>query len=129
MRYVAMGLMLAVLASSAHGQATAWGAFEDGKGYGVGLRGADGSQLILKCDKPGRNEVYALILTDKLLVPPAQTYVMRPVAISIDSKAPASDNWRTYEKYIVAVNKGRERSLTRLLTGLGSNPTQRGPGP
>ena len=119
MRYLAMGVLLAAVAGSAHGQAATWGAFEAGEGYGVGLRAADGSQLMLKCDKPGRNEVYALMLTEESLVPPSTTYIIRPVAVRIDDKAPYDDNWRFYEHYVVAIDRGTERSFTRLLTDLG----------
>jgi len=120
MRYLAPGALLAAVAGTAYGQATTWGTFESGETRGVGIQAADGSQLLLKCDKPGRSEVYALVLTDKNLVEPFSTYVMRPIKVRVDETAPYEDNWRFYEHYIVAVNKGRERSLSRLLRDFGT---------
>jgi len=120
MRYLAIGVLLAAVAGSVHGQATTWGTFESGESKGIGIQAADGSQLIFKCDKPGRSEVYALVLTDKNLVEPYSTYVMRPIKVRLDEQAPYEDNWRFYEHYIVAVNKGRERSLNRLLRDFGT---------
>lgn len=119
MRNLAIGLCLAAVgaAAMAQGPATAWGAFEQGDIHGVGVQG-EGSQLLLKCDKPGRNSVYALMLTDENLLPPGPGFQMRSAELRFDDKTPLEDRWRFYEKYVVAINKDGERSLTRLLTGL-----------
>jgi hypothetical protein len=44
---------------------------------------------------------------------------MRSAELRFDDKAPFEDRWRFYEKYVVAINKDGERSLTRLLSGMG----------
>lgn len=119
MRNLAIGLCLAVIAGAAAAQspATSWGAFEQGDIHGVGVQG-NGSQLLLKCDKPGRNSVYALVLTDETLLPPGPGFQMRSAELRFDDQPPIEDRWRFYEKYVVAINKDGERSLTRLLGGL-----------
>lgn len=119
MRYLTIGVFfLAAAAGSAQGQGSVWGAFEDGEGKGVGVQAADGSQLMLKCDKPGPGEVYAVVATPVSLVPPAQSFEMRPVTVQYDQRAPYQDRWRFYEHAAIAINKGAERSLTRLLLDL-----------
>ena len=123
MRYLACGIFLAIAASAAHGQATGWGAFEDGTAKGVGLQEPGGNQLIFKCDKPGAGEVYAVVATQSGLVGPSQSFVMRPVRVQYDNKPPYDDRWRFYEHAAIAINKGDTRSLTRLLLDLGEART------
>lgn len=123
MRYLAMGILLAAMSGAALGQSATWGAFEDGDSKGVGTQGTDGAQLILKCDKPGKGEVYAVMVSPAGLVPPSQTYIIRPVEVRIDDKPPYSDNWRFFDNSAIAINQGRERSLTRLLAGVGDAKT------
>ena len=120
MRYLIAGLAtLAAAPLAAQEPASAWGFFEAGEGSsGVGVQSADGSQLMLKCDKPGANEVYAVVATRENLVPPTQTFVMRPVAVRFDSGTPFDDRWRFYDHSAVAINKASERSLTRFLADL-----------
>jgi len=115
MRYFTIGILLAATAVSAQAQTSGWGAFEDGESKGVGLQSADGNQLILKCDKPGAGEVYAVVATQVGLVGPSQSFVMRPVIVQYDQKPPYDDRWRFYEHAAIAINKGTERSLSRLL--------------
>jgi hypothetical protein len=123
MRYLTIGMLLAAVTASAHGQTSTWGAFDDGETRGVGVQAAGGAQLILKCDKPGPGEVYAVVATQVGLVGPAQSFVMRPVEIQYDDKPPYDDRWRFYEHAAIAINKGTERSLTRLLLDLGEAQT------
>jgi hypothetical protein len=123
MRYFLNGIALAAAPEIALAQSSQWGAFEAGSGSGVGVQAADGSQLMLRCDKPGANEVYAMVAASKNLVPPASTYVMRPVKIKVDDRPAYDDRWRFLERTASAVNLGSERSLTRLLTDLADAKT------
>ena len=72
MRNLVVALGLAAISAAALGQeaaapaaaqASAWQLFENDDGKkGAIATAADGSQLVLKCDKPGRREVHAIIL-------------------------------------------------------------------
>jgi hypothetical protein len=107
----------ALLAAPAAAQApqSAWGFFEANGGAGVGVQAQDGTQLMLKCDKPGPTSVYAVVATKEKMVPPAQRPVMREVRVRFDTKSPFDDHWRFFENTAMAVNKGNERSLSHLL--------------
>lgn len=114
MRYLLIGVAMAAVSAAGQAQSS-WGSFEAGASSGVGLQGAGGTQLLLKCDKPGKGEVYATVVTPANLVPPSQTFTMRPVKVRVDGGAPREDRWRFYEHAAVAVDKKTERSLSRLL--------------
>lgn len=119
MRYLMIGLAVAAFSAAAVQAQSAWGTFESGTSSGVGLQGSNGAQLLLKCDKPGKGSVYATVATPKdQLVPPSQTFTMRPVKLRFDGSAPKEDRWRFYQQSAVAIDKSSERSLTRLLTDL-----------
>jgi hypothetical protein len=62
-------------------------------------------------------------VTKQNLVAPAQTFVMRPADIKVGDKLSYNDRLRFYDHSVVAINKGAERSLTRLLTDLGGAKT------
>lgn len=115
MRRLIVGLVLAAVPAGALAQ---WGSFEAGTSSGVGLQASDGSQLLLKCDKPGKGEVYVAIVTPKNLVPPASSYTMRPVKVRFDDGPVKEDRWRFYTQSAVAIDKGNERSLSRFLAEL-----------
>lgn len=114
MRYLSIGIALAALAGAAQAQSGNWGSFENG----VGVQGAGGAQLLLKCDKPGKGSVYATVVSPTKLVPPSQTFVMRAVKMRFDGGAMKDDRWRFYETTAVAVNKTSEKSLGMLLAPL-----------
>jgi hypothetical protein len=119
MRYGILGTALVMAAAAgAQAQASTWGAFEADGGFGVGVQGEDGAQLMLKCDKPGAGEVYAVVAVQTGLVPPSQDFEMGPVFGTTDTKPPFDDRWRYYERSVIAINKGTERSLTRFLTNI-----------
>lgn len=95
--------------------------FFDGEGgmYGALVQSEDGSQVAIKCDKPGRKEVYAMILpaTKKLAVANIRA-ITRPIRFQFDSRSPTTENWRIYETYASALGKTGDASLTRFITGL-----------
>jgi phosphoribosylformylglycinamidine (FGAM) synthase-like amidotransferase family enzyme len=122
MRIWFYGIVLAALSASAGAQDSAWGYFDAGAGpaSGAGVQAKDGSQLLIKCEKPGKHEVYVVIAaTSNLAAPlPENRFESRAVTLRMDSNAPWDDNWRFNDKFAMAVDKGNDRSLTRLLAKL-----------
>ncbi|MBO9517121.1 MAG: hypothetical protein J7493_03550 [Porphyrobacter sp.] len=126
MRYLVAGAAIVALASvGAQAQNSAWGFFEGGDGsVGAGVQSADGSQLILKCDKPGKGTVYAAIIAKEKLVPPNNTrFQMRPIELRFDTGATVEERYRFYEQMATAVNQTTEKTLPRLLAGLSNAQT------
>lgn len=97
--------------------AAAWQSFSGANGIGASVKGAGGT-LIVKCDKPGKKEVYAMILSDASLAVPSQRPPARPIATRFDGKAPEALEWRFYEKYATALGKTGDRNLARFIVGL-----------
>jgi len=123
MRYAIMGLGLAALAAgaAAQEQTTAWQYFEpEGGVLQAGVVAADGSQLILKCDKPGKRSVYMVVVTKDKLVPPTSSaaFQMRPAEFRFDEGAPTEDRWRFYDQSAVAIDQGTMKAMSRFLPGL-----------
>ena len=121
MRYAIMGVSLAALAAtaSAQGPAPVWQYFEpEGAPIQAGVIAADGSQLILKCDKPGKRSVYAVMVSKERLVPPSSAPFVLDTEVRFDEAAPLEDRWRFYDNSAVAINQGRSTALTRFLRGL-----------
>jgi hypothetical protein len=123
MRYWVFGAVAA--AFSAAGAAAAdssWGYFEDGASFGAGVQAADGAQLILKCDKKGKHQVFAVVVAQQNLAPPlpASKYQSQPVEVRMDTGSPYKDDWRANDHFAMAVDQGNTRSLTRLLEKLDS---------
>ena len=122
MRYWPIIALLAAAPAGAQ-QTGGWGYFEADGGFGVGVQAADGNQLMLKCDKPGKGSVYAAVATKTAMVPPTHSFVPRPVKFRYDEKSPFDDRWRFYTNTAVAVDKGVERSLTHFMLDLPKSKT------
>ncbi len=120
MRYWMIGMALAAGAMAAQAQDSAWGYFEAPDGAnGAGVQAANGAQLILKCDKPGKRAVYAVVVTPEPLVPLTNNgFQMRPIELRFDTEAPVEERWRFYERSAVAVDQTQTKSLTRFLNDL-----------
>jgi len=119
------GAVLAALSAGAVAQAppanTKWGFYTpEGGTMQAGVVAADGSQLILKCDKPGNHQVYAVVVANTNLarVLSDDRFESYPVSLRFDSDAPWDDNWRFNDRFAMAVDKGNVRALTRLLEKL-----------
>ncbi len=127
------GAALAALSAAAMAQApaaddpkappanTKWGFFTpEGGTMQAGVVAPDGSQLILKCDKQGRRQVYAVVVANTNLarVQSDDGYESFPVELRFDADPPWDDNWRFNDRFAMAVDKGNDRSLTRLLEKL-----------
>ena len=128
MRNLVLGISMTALAAAASAQAPApapepaatWEFFEeDGGRNGALVKAADGSQLILKCDKPGRREVHAIVLapSEKLAVPNDRP-ISRPIRFQFDGGAPKTESWGFYEHHAIAQGKTSDRALARFIAGL-----------
>jgi hypothetical protein len=121
MRNWALGVALATLSVMASAQDSAWGFFGGGdSGSGAGVQASDGSQLLIKCDKPGKHSVFAVVVaTTNLARPlPNNKFESYPVTLRMDESSSWDDNWRFNDKFAMAVDQGNTRSLTRLLDKL-----------
>ena len=126
MRYLALGVALVALSATATAEDSVWGFFNgDGGAMGAGVQAADGSQLLIKCDKTGKHQVFAVVVSPLNLAPPLppNRYESDPVTLRMDDGAPWDDNWRFNDKFAMAVDQGNTRSLTRLLGKLQSAKT------
>jgi hypothetical protein len=128
MKYSVVAISLAALATAAAAQdplqapASTWQFFTNAGGQtGASVRAADGSQLILKCDKPGRREVHAIVLsTSKKLGYPNTRPVSRPITFQFDGAAPKTEDWGFFESHAIAQGKNsNDRSLARFVDRLG----------
>src|SRR5690606_13592788 len=97
MRYLIMGLGAVAIAAGASAQNAGqnWAYFEpEGGPMQAGVVNAKGEQLILKCDKPGKKSVYAVVVTPERLVPPQRDPYVLPTEVRFDENAPMDDRWR-----------------------------------
>lgn len=125
MRYLMFGVAIAAVAAGASAQEARpnWNYFEQpNQPIQAGVVAANGAQLILKCDKPGKKSVYAVVVVPENLVPPSTSgaYQMRVAEFRFDDLAPVEDRWRFYDHSAVAIDEGRSNSMTRFLAGLRS---------
>jgi hypothetical protein len=123
MRNWVIGIGVAAMAVGAAAQdaSSKWGYFEQaGSPLQAGVQNARGAQLILKCDKPGKHQVYAVVVTGESLVPATDRspFQMRPAEFRFDEGANEDDRWRFYEKSAVAIDQTTIKALTHFLTGL-----------
>jgi hypothetical protein len=119
MRYLALGVALAGLSVAAVAQSSAWGFFNGDNGtMGAGVQSVDGAQLLLKCDKVGKHQVFAVVAANSVIAAPlpSNRFESQPVTVRVDGKPTWNDNWRFYDKFALAVDQGNTRSLTRLLS-------------
>jgi hypothetical protein len=125
MRHALAAILVAALSTVAvaqdqpAGQASAWQLFEDGGRSGALVKADDGAQIVIKCDKPGRREVHAMILSgeDRLAIPNDRP-ISRPIRFQFDNKSPSTENWRFYEKYAMASGKTGDRALAHFIVDL-----------
>ena len=121
MRYWMIGIALATVAAAASAQdaGSKWAYFEpEGQPMQAGVQNAQGAQLILKCDKPGKKSVYAVVVTPERLVPPSRAPFVLPTEVRFDENAPQEDRWTFYDNSAVALNSRGLMSLTRFMDGL-----------
>ena len=121
MRYLTMGVALTAVSVAATAQAPGWAYFEqEGQPMQAGVVNAQGAQLILKCDKPGKKSVYAVVVTPDRLVPPSRDPYVLPTEVRFDDGSPLEDRWRYYDQSAVAINMRGQNALDRFMTGLPS---------
>jgi hypothetical protein len=121
MRYYVVGAAMAAVAAGvlAQGTPSPWRYFEPaGQPMQAGVVNADGAQLILKCDKPGKKSVYAVMVNPQPLVPPRESPFLLPTEVRFDENAPQEDRWRFYQNSAVAIDMRGQLALTRFMVGL-----------
>jgi len=79
------------------------------------VQSSDGTQLILKCDKPGKNSVYAVLVAKDRLANPAAMYTMRSVSLRYDGGETTEERWRYFANTATAVDRAGERSLAHFI--------------
>lgn len=121
MRNLIIGVGLAAVAAGASAQGTpsVWRYFEpEGQPIQAGVVNAQGAQLILKCDKPGKNSVYAVMVHPAPLVPTARDPFILPTEVRFDENAPQEDQWRFIGNSAMAMNARGRMALERFMAGL-----------
>ena len=123
MRKWILGVAVAAIAAgvSAQGTASKWAYFEqDGQPLMAGVVNADGAQLIMKCDKPGKKSVYVVMVNPEPLVPAARDPFILPTEVRFDENSPQEDRWRFIGNSAMAMNARGQLALDRLMDGLPS---------
>ena len=119
MRYLTMGVALTAVSVAATAQAPGWAYFEqEGQPMQAGVVNAQGAQLILKCDKPGKKSVYVVMVNPAPLVPAARDPFILPTEVRFDENAPQEDRWRFIGNSAMAMNARGQLALDRLMDGL-----------
>lgn len=121
MRNWIIGACALALAATASAQAPAsqWRYFEPaGQPIQAGVVNADGAQLILKCDRPGKKSVYAVMVNPAPLVPTARDPFLLPTEVRFDENPPREDRWRFIGNSAMAMNARGVEALTRFMAGL-----------
>ena len=123
MRKWIIGIGIAAIAAGASAQnaASKWAYFEpEGQPIQAGVVNAQGAQLILKCDKPGKKSVYVVMVNPEPLVPPARDPYILPTEVRFDESAPQEDRWRFIGNSAMAMNARGQLALERFMDGLPS---------
>ena len=120
MRYWMIAVALAAAPAAAQNQASPWQYYTPAGGtLQAGVVNAQGAQLIIKCDKPGKGQVFAVVVTPEKQVPPSnQPFVTRALELRFDAGAAVEDRWRYYENSVVAIDQKPTIALSRFLNGL-----------
>lgn len=124
MRYSAFTVALAAIAVASQAQAPGWNMYEapgkgDFKPIQVFVQGSNNTQLIIKCDKPGQFETYAIIATQTALATSVQrSFEIRPVKIRFDGGSAIDDTWRFNGSFASAFDDRSQRTMTRFIQKL-----------
>ena len=121
MRKWIIGIGAAAIAAGASAQdaASKWAYFEpEGQPMQAGVVNAEGAQLILKCDKPGKKSVYVVMVNPEPLVPASRDPFILPTEVRFDDNAPNEDRWRFIGNSAMAMNARGQLALDRLMDGL-----------
>ena len=121
MRKFVLGIGIAAMAAGASAQdpASKWMYFEpEGQPMQAGVVNAQGAQLLLKCDKPGKKSVYAVMVNSAPLVPTARDPFLLPTEVRFDENAPQEDRWRVSDNFAMAMDARGQLALARLMDGL-----------
>ncbi|HYP87535.1 MAG TPA: hypothetical protein VEQ59_05270 [Polyangiaceae bacterium] len=115
-----IAVALAAAPAAAQNQASAWQYFTPPGGtLQAGVVNPQGAQLIIKCDKPGKGQVFAVVVTPEKQVPPSnQPFITRALELRFDEGASVEDRWRYYENSVVAIDQKPTIALSRFLNEL-----------
>ena len=117
MKKVLLAAVAAVLPAGAIAQDGNWGYYEPGDGtMQAGIAGEGGSQLILKCDKPGKRRVYAVIVSPTAVAAAkgSSGFESRDVTLRFDDRPPVEDQWRFNDTFAMAMDDTNLRAMTRF---------------
>ena len=117
MKKIMFAAILVALPAGSMAQDGNWGYYEPGDGtLQAGIAGENGSQLILKCDKTGKDRVYAVIAVNTELAPAkgASGFESRDVRLTYDGGSPVDDQWRFNDKFAMAMNDHSVRAMARF---------------
>lgn len=117
MHKLIFGATLVAIPVGAFPQDGNWGYYEPGDGtMQAGIAGGNGAQLILKCDKKGKDKVYAVIAVGTELAPAkgAAQFESRDVLLTYDGGSPADDQWRFNDRFAMAMNDHSVRAMDRF---------------
>lgn len=88
------------------------------------VRSSAGDQLILKCDEPGRREVYAIVVSnDRLALGGSARFENRPTKLNFNGGRTEKETWRYNDHFASAVNERGTNTLTRFLVELADADT------
>jgi len=121
MRRLLIGIGIAALAGTALAQdaPSKWMYFEpEGQPIQAGVVNAQGAQLLLKCNAPGKKSVYVIMVNPAPLVPPARDPYILPTEVRFDENAPQEDRWRVTDNFAMAMDARGQLALSRLMDGL-----------
>lgn len=124
MRTAIIAGLAGLVATAAAAQAPTWQYYEptpvgDFKPIQAIALSADGMQLILKCDEPGEQEVYAVVVT-KLPLAAGQRgrFETRPVTVRFDGGSTSKETWRFNQNFAMAMDDRTVRNASRFISGL-----------
>ena len=118
---IGIGIAAVAAGASAQSAGSKWAYFEpEGQPIQAGVVNAQGAQLILKCDKPGKKSVYVVMVNPEPLVPPARDPFILPTEVRFDELAPQEDRWRFIGNSAMAMNARGQLALERFMDGLPS---------
>ena len=75
--------------------------------------------MIVKCDKPGKNSVYAVLVSKEPLAKPSAIFTMRAISLRYDGGPTNDERWRYLANTATATDKQGERALAHFIVKAG----------
>ena len=119
MRISIIAATLLAGATAVWAQTPEWQFYQDSKATNglllAFVQSADGTQLMLKCDRRGKGNVYALFVSKQALAPQSNRDVKGKIKFRFDDGASREVEWRFRQNTARAINAPGDRTLTRFL--------------